>query len=243
MRHTGDLELNAYIDNELSGAERMELLAAMQSDPGLARDACALSNLQDRIRIAYANPPRLAHWVRREKRSRRASRAAGLLLLGVGLLGGWLMGSHHDSTESAERFVVLDPEGRGQSPATPDSNETRIVFHLTDLDQTAAGELLVEVEQMLRLYQDEKRPLRVEIVAHGEGLDLLRVRLTQHQDQIRRLAKGFANLTFVACRNTIERVQVSQGTEVHILPSAKVTDSGVDHVVKRQRQGWLYIRV
>jgi hypothetical protein len=138
---------------------------------------------------------------------------------------------------------MLDAGGRGQAPATAESPETRIVFHLTSPDQTEAGELLADVEQMLQTYERDGRPLRVEIVSHGEGLDLLRTRLSQHQEKIHRLSSVFENLTFVACQNTIDRVEISEGIEINILPDAEIIDSGVNHVVKRQKEGWAYIRV
>ena len=117
------------------------------------------------------------------------------------------------------------------------------MVHLTNPDQAVAGELLDDVEHMLRAYQQDGQPLRVEIVSHGEGLDLLRSRLSEHRERISALSRTFANLTFVACKNTIDRVQVSQGIEVNMLPEAEVTESGVNHVVKRQKEGWTYIRV
>lgn len=242
MRRNDDLELNAYVDGELSDAERAEILAAMQRDPELAREACELNNLKNQLQIAYANPPQPKRRQQQQAQSGWLSLAASFLLLCAGLAGGWWLG-HSQQATASDRFVMLDASGRGQAPATADSGETRIVFHLTNPDQTVAGELLDDVEQMLTAYQHDGRPLRVEIVAHGEGLALLRQRLSEHQTRVHELARHFGNLTFVACRNTIERVQVSQGTEVKILPDAEVIKSGVDYVVKRQREGWVYIRV
>ena len=138
---------------------------------------------------------------------------------------------------------MLDAQGRGQAPATADSEETRIVFHLTNSDQQLAGELLDEVERMLVSYQADRRPLRVEVVSHSDGLTLLRDSLSQHKARIHNMAGRFGNLTFVACRNTIERLRVEHGIEVKLIPDAEVIDSGVSHVVKRQKQGWSYIRV
>jgi intracellular sulfur oxidation DsrE/DsrF family protein len=81
------------------------------------------------------------------------------------------------------------------------------------------------------------------VVGHSEGLGLLRERLSQHKDRIRQLAGQYANLTFVACQNTINRLKVERGIEVKLVPDAEVIDSGVSHVVKRQKEGWSYIRV
>ena len=141
------------------------------------------------------------------------------------------------------RFVVLDADGRGQTPATAANDETRIVFHLTNADPLVAAELLDEVEGMLAAYQADHRPLRVEVVSHSEGLDLLRESLSGHKERIHQLAVRFPNLAFVACKNTIDRLRVERGIEVKLIPDAEVIDSGVSHVVKRQKEGWSYIRV
>jgi len=110
-------------------------------------------------------------------------------------------------------------------------------------DPMVAGELLDEVETMLHAYQADDRPLRVEVVSHADGLELLRQSLTVHESRIHELAEAYDNLTFVACKNTIDRLRVNHGIEVQLVPDAEVTDSGVSHVVKRQQQGWSYIRV
>ncbi len=170
--------------------------------------------------------------------------AAGFVLLGLGLVSGWVLHANAPGLGiQGDRFVVLDPEGRGQAPAVAEEGETRIVFHLTNPDQTLAGELLDEVEAMLAAYQSDGRPLRVEVVSHSEGLGLLRERLSQHKERIHQLAGQYANLTFVACQNTIDRLKVEHGIEVKLIPDAEVIDSGVSHVVKRQKEGWSYIRV
>jgi len=240
MRKNDELEINAYVDGELSDEDRIEMLAAMRANPELAREACELTNLKSQLQLAYANPPGIDKCSASQRRSPWTAIAASLVMLSAGLTGGWMMGN---SPATAERFVMLDAGGRGQAPATAESPETRIVFHLTTPDQTEAGELLADVEQMLQAYERDGRPLRVEIVSHGEGLDLLRTRLSQHQEKIHRLSSVFENLTFVACKNTIERVEISEGIEINILPDAEIIDSGVNHVVKRQKEGWAYIRV
>jgi intracellular sulfur oxidation DsrE/DsrF family protein len=240
MRKNDELEINAYVDGELSDEDRIEMLTAMRANPELAREACELTNLKSQLQLAYANPPGIDTCSAGQRRSPWTAIAASLVMLSAGLTGGWMLGH---APASSERFVVLDSEGRGQAPATAESPETRIVFHLTTPDQTEAGELLRDVEQMLKAYQRDGQPLRVEIVSHGDGLDLLRTRLSKHQDKIHELSSVFENLTFVACKNTIDRVEVSEGIEINIVPDAEIIDSGVNHVVKRQKEGWAYIRV
>lgn len=244
MNSEDELELSAYVDGELTADQQAEFLELLRKDPALARRACEMSHLKAQLRVAYAEPPppppRVAGKV---KRSWQAI-AAGLGLLNLGLVGGWVLNDQIPSQGATQnRFVMLDADGRGQAPALPQDGTTRIVFHLTNPDQTVAGELLDEIEGMLLAYRNDGRPLRVEVVSHSKGLDLLRVRLSAHQQRIHQMAERYANLTFVACRNTINRLKVEHGIEVKLVPDAEVIESGVSHVVKRQKQGWSYIRV
>ncbi|MCP5416290.1 MAG: DsrE family protein [Chromatiaceae bacterium] len=244
MNFNDDLELNAYIDGELTPDQQAELLEAMRTDPDFARRACELSRLKAQLNLAYAAPPRAKQRIAEKVNPSWRRFAAGFALVAFGLIGGWLLHAGVPVWIFGEsRFVVLDPSGRGQTAAVAAKNETRIVFHLTSPDQAVAGELLDEVEAMLVAYQTDGRPLRVEIVSHGEGLNLLRERLSQHKARIHALATRYSNLTFVACSNTIQRLAVENGIEVQLIPDVEVIDSGITHVVKRQREGWSYIRV
>ncbi|MCB1722742.1 MAG: hypothetical protein H6959_07990 [Chromatiaceae bacterium] len=239
MSSSNELDLNAFVDGELTADQQAEFLEAMRDDPELARQACELGQLKAQLRLAYASPPppRLRGGAR-VGASWRAIAASGILLV-LGVVAGWLL---PDDVER-NRFVVLDADGRGQTPATAANDETRIVFHLTNADPLVAAELLDEVEGMLAAYQADHRPLRVEVVSHSDGLALLRQSLTAYGTRIHELAQRFPNLTFVACRNTIDRLRVERGIEVRLVPDAEVIDSGVNHVVRRQKEGWSYIRV
>ena len=244
MRSEDDLELNAFIDGELSPDQQAELLQSMRSDPELARHVCELGQLKAQLRLAYADPPKPQNRGVAKVGASWQAVAAGIVLLALGLVSGWVLHANAPGLGiQGDRFVLLDPAGRGQGPAVASDGETRIVFHLTNPDQALAGELLDDVEAMLAAYRSDGHPLRIEVVGHSEGLGLLRERLSQHRERIHRLAGQYANLTFVACQNTISRLKVERGIEVKLIPDAEVIDSGVSHVARRQREGWSYIRV
>jgi len=240
MNRESDFELQAYVDGELSPEQQAELLEAMQHNPELARQACELQNLKSQLKLAYANPPGLPQSTKSLNRPTLHNMAAGILLLTIGLFGGWLL---HEQLPSSSRLVLLDPDGRGEAPAVTENGETRIVFHLTQDDPQVSAELLEEIDQMMAAYREQGRPLRVEIVSHSDGLNLVRQQLSQHKQRIAAMAEHYPNLTFVACSNTIQRLKVERGIEVKLVPQARITPSGVSHVVKRQKQGWAYIRV
>jgi intracellular sulfur oxidation DsrE/DsrF family protein len=240
----GEMELNSFVDGELALAERGTLLARAAQDPTLGEQICRLRGLKDQVRLAYEQPPLPVR--RRRPRQRTpfcltstvASALAAVALL-IGLVTGWTL--HH--SDPAARFVLLDSAGRGAAPAAADSGEMRIVVHVVNADQAVAGEVLDEVESLLQAYERDGRPLRVEVVANGEGLGLLRAGFSRYEARIHTLAGRYPNLAFVACKNTIDRLRAFDGIEVRLVPDVEVTDSGVSRVVQRQREGWAYIQV
>ncbi len=238
MNGSHDLELNAYLDGELSEDQRHEIEQMLDRDDALRRRLADLRRLKGDLRQSY--PVTAAD-------ARRAAPARHWLAYGVAasllLLTGFALGVLSTALTPAERYVLLDDAGRAALPAAADGGETRIVFHLTNPDQVVAGEMLDEIEGMLRHYRRESEKLRVEIVSHSDGLGLLRRKLSAHRGRIAALAREYDNLAFVACQNTIDRLRVEKGVEVILLPEAEIIDSGVSHVVKRQMEGWSYIRV
>lgn len=78
--------------------------------------------------------------------------------------------------------------------------------------------------------------LQVEIVAHGAGLDLL---LAQGRavDTLRGL--GERGVVFLACENTMRRRHLASSD---LIPGAQAVPSGIAEVVRRQSDGWSYLR-
>ncbi|MCB1878158.1 MAG: hypothetical protein KDH88_19460 [Chromatiales bacterium] len=235
--------LNALVDGDFPPEEQAEMWARLRADDELTDRACEIRTLKDLVSIAHQDvpaPPEFAQ-VKRRGAAGSLAVAAAVLLFVVGAILGWQL--REVPVGAGDRFVVLDPSGRGQAPLQQEhSDETRIVFHITSPDDVRAEELLDEIEGMLVQFQKEGRALRIEVVAHNEGLNLLRSHLSKHKRHIADLAARFPNLTFVACQNTINRIQVEQGVEVTLIPEAIRTESGVAHVVKRQAEGWAYIQ-
>ena len=243
MKEYTEESLNAVLDGEYSASQQAELLSQLQHDDETTTELCKLRTVKQLVKTAYREVPGAEEKprIRRSRTWPLASAASVVLALAVSLM---LIDQERTATPGApERIAILDPDGRGQQPAVAEDKETRIVLHLLSPDMQVAEELLDEVEALLAEHRSSSQGLRVEIVAHSEGLALLRQGLSTHQARIARLAEQYPNLAFVACLNTVERVRVEQGVEVALLPEAQTTESGVAHVVARQKEGWAYIKV
>ena len=81
-----------------------------------------------------------------------------------------------------------------------------------------------------------KDNVAIEIVAYGPGLPMLKA----DSKVAGRLAQALdASIGLMACENTMHNTQV---TKDQMYSGISYVDAGVVHIMKRQREGWQYIR-
>lgn len=76
----------------------------------------------------------------------------------------------------------------------------------------------------------------VEIVAYGPGLNMLK----GESKVAGRLAQALdGSIGLMACENTMRNTKT---TKADMYPGIAYVDAGVVHIIRRQREGWAYIR-
>lgn len=220
--------LNAYIDNQLDAEEAGEVLKALRGSPALNQRVCELRHMQDLMRHAYGDSaiPESRTVVKRRRWPRYLQGAAALLLLTVGAAAGWLA---HDNDRSA-RVTLAAAQSRPQN----------IILHISTDDPLKVSDALDQAEQMLSRNKD--KPFQLEIVANGEGLNLLRARYSSYPERTEELIRNYNNLSVMACARTLQAIR-EQGGDVELLPHIGTTESALERVVDRLQDGWIYIRV
>ena len=76
----------------------------------------------------------------------------------------------------------------------------------------------------------------VEVVAYGPGLAMLKADSAVAQRVASANSQGVGVL---ACENTMRNTKVERS---QIQPNVRFVDAGVVHIMKRQREGWGYVR-
>ncbi|MCM2328441.1 MAG: DsrE family protein [Lysobacter sp.] len=76
----------------------------------------------------------------------------------------------------------------------------------------------------------------VEVVAYGPGLAMLKTESAVAQ---RIQSASSQGVGVIACENTMKNTKVDRA---QILGGVKFVDAGVVHIMKRQREGWGYVR-
>lgn len=81
-----------------------------------------------------------------------------------------------------------------------------------------------------------KENVRIEIVAYGPGLGMLKAESKVEA----RLAQALEdNVGLIACENTMHNTKT---TKADMYSGIAYVPAGVTHIMKREREGWAYIR-
>lgn len=235
--------LNAFVDNQLDPAEKGRAYPVVMQDAGLSREVCELRKVRDLVQLSYqdATPPAPSQRV--HARMRLSEAAAAVALFALGLSIGWATHAHNpfqSAQHSAQSLALGKPIPR-PIPSLDAKATTKVLFHLGSGKRRRMEELLDDVEDMLRTAKVQHKSLRVDVIANGDGLNLLRADTSPFAARIRALSKKYPNLTFAACQNTIDRLKREQGIQARLLPQAVVIDSGVAQIILLQQRGWAYI--
>jgi intracellular sulfur oxidation DsrE/DsrF family protein len=245
-QHFSDEQLHAFVDAQLGPEEQEQIFVALKQDENLSRKVCEIRRLQDMVRHAYAEPPAAPTQPTPQRRWRLTDAIAASVLLTVGALAGWFA-SGLQPTESAvpeqaayqrqdldafQTVQLLSAQGMQQN----------VVLHITTSDAGKLRYALDEVEALLSSYRARGIPIKLEVVANGEGMALLRSDVSPYPQRTQELIRKYDNLAVVACANTLRWLQ-DQGVDTRLLPEVGTTKSGLERVVDRLQEGWLYVKV
>lgn len=129
--------------------------------------------------------------------------------------------------------------------AAEKGKDHHIVFQVDQNDPATMNLVLNNVQNTLDYYNSKGEPVKVEVVAYGPGLNMLRDDTSPVKDRLARMAKDGsfpASLQFSACHNTMMGMQKKEGHPIPIVSEAKVVPSGVVRINELQEQGWSYLR-
>lgn len=224
--------LGAYIDNELDASERSEIQERLTTDSDLRARACELWQLKQMVRGAYPLPRQhagAANQGRTFGAPRWPHALAAALLVVIGTISGWLGNTKiENDRQMASQLEAIRSQGG------------RVVLHLFS-DEPARMEAALQLADQLASQRDEAgRPFRVEFIANGPGLHLLRTGGSPYAARIEQL-RHHENLRLVACRQAIARLQ-ERGLEVNLLPGVEEAVSAESELATRLTQGWRYVQ-
>ena len=132
---------------------------------------------------------------------------------------------------SAALLALALPQLAGAQSATA---KNRALFQVTDNDPARWTMILNNMQNLREGVAGE--PVEIELVAYGPGLLMLKSDSSVKQRIAEALKSG---VKVNACQNTMNGMKL---TAPDMLPEIGYVPSGVVEVMRKQQQGWAYIR-
>jgi intracellular sulfur oxidation DsrE/DsrF family protein len=221
--------INAFIDHQITNEDRLELLSQIKQDDTLAGRICEMKQLKELTQHAFADIPS-PHHIDEKTRSVFPRLAAAIAIFSLGLLLG-IAGIYSNQQNTTGLQAIASEQA-----------QTRVLVHLTSAEPESALNTLQNLQLLLEQYRHNQQQVMVEVVANGDAVQLLSRTSPAIADRIAELSGQYDNLSFAACKNTIDQMKITRGLKIDLLPQVKLIDSGVVQVIQRQRDGWTYIR-
>ena len=222
-----DEQLNAFTDGELEADEENRVFTLSEENAEVDVRLCQHRKVKELVQHAYRDVPKPRRHDNKGGPGKNllSLAAAAVLLLAVGLVGGWTVSRSLDGGSLPLVAAATNPD--------------TLLLHVASSDPMRMQQALDRAEALMAGSDGATGP-RVEIVANEGGLNLLRSDMTPYARQIRRLAEQ--DVLFFACSKAIERLE-EQGVSVQLVPEANTNYSALDRVVHRMQQGWTYEKI
>ena len=231
MRSPNELEqltLNAFVDRELDREQERSVLTAMELNPAIREQVHRLRRAKDWMRTGFGD-------------ARSQPVTAPLTLRGCGRVRPGIAASLIALTFAASGGLVGYICGERQSPAmTQGENPHHILLHIDESTPDTFASVLDYAETILA--EHRARGTEVEVVANAGGVDLMRVGGSRYEERVKSLSHRYQNLHFVACANAIRNLR-KQGIRINVLDHVNAEETAIDHIVRRIRSGWKYVKV
>ncbi len=124
--------------------------------------------------------------------------------------------------------------GKGEARAA-EPGMHRVVIEMSGDGPERWEGVLNNVDNLQKAFGADRT--KIEVVAHGRGLGLLLG--TNEALKARMQGEHDAGVVFAACQNSMRKFNV---TKEQLLPFATTVDSGVAEVVRKQEEGWSYLK-
>ena len=112
--------------------------------------------------------------------------------------------------------------------------QEKVVFQVSDADPAKWNLTLNNIRNVQQDLGADK--VEIEVVAYGPGIGMLKLESTVAQRVADALGKG---IKVVACENTLTAQKL---VRADMLPNISYVPAGVVELMRKQHQGWAYIR-
>jgi uncharacterized protein len=127
-----------------------------------------------------------------------------------------------------------------QAPA--EQKEHRLILQVNTNDAAAMNLALNNATNVTEYYKEAGQKVKIEVIAFGPGLHMLRDDTSPVKAQIETMALSTPEVSFKACGNTQQNMRKAENKDIKLIPQAQVVPSGVVRVMQLEEQGWSYVK-
>ncbi len=128
-------------------------------------------------------------------------------------------------------------------PAVAEQHKShKLALQISDNTPDKMNAVLNVAANVSRLYAERGEEVEVEIVAFNAGLHMLRADTSPVKDRVLNFRKSMTNVSFKACKNTMDAMAKNEGKPVSLLPQIDVVPAGVTRLIELSEQGWTIVR-
>jgi intracellular sulfur oxidation DsrE/DsrF family protein len=127
-------------------------------------------------------------------------------------------------------------------PATAAPKEHHLILQVNTNDAAAMNLTLNNAMNAAQYYEKAGEPIKIEVVAFGPGLNMLREDTSPVKARIETMALSTPEVSFKACGITRENMRKAEDKDIPIVPQAEVVPSGVVRVMQLEEAGWSYVK-
>lgn len=233
--------LHAYVDDELSPADRLEVLQMMRRDETLRTQIHELQDTKELVRQAFMQPPEPANTASRRDSFLRWRPLAGMAAVLFLMIFSFALGRFTESvgTPPSLRATLNQMGAVGLQKTGFSANPKRVLLHVASENHVTFTHTLDQAKKLLATYGNQG--MKVELIVNGGALELLRAGNNPYAQQIHALLKKYPNLHVVACGAGLNYLNSKNGFPIELMHQVRVAPSAVQEIVKRLRQGWFYV--
>ena len=138
--------------------------------------------------------------------------------------------------------VLAGPAPAEKAQAPTEKKEHHLILQVNANDPAAMNLALNNATNVAEHYEKLGEQVKIEVVAFGPGLHMLRDDTSPVKARIETMALSTPEVSFKACGNTQENMRKAENKEIKLIPEAQVVPSGVVRVMQLEEKGWSYVK-
>ncbi len=118
----------------------------------------------------------------------------------------------------------------------------KLALQISDNDPDKMNAVLNVAANVSHYYSDKGEKVEIQIVAFNAGLHMLREDTSPVKPRLKSFAEGMPNVSFKACRNTLDGMTKREGKVPPIVANADMVPAGVVTLIELGEKGWTIVR-